>query len=297
MQRYGWICMGLLVLLLAGAGARAQVPAPPQPAADAAQAGTASPEPDSTVNWRRSLMFSETDIANLRRVMEAYEAKLRSGGFEQQAGQDDYLTEILGAADQENGKAAYRAPSFYLGSIVVYGDGRWAAWIGQEKITSEDNGSERPLHVEKIDKRALAVAWRPGSQWPRVQTFWEQRNAGTDEPSNYLASGSRTVTVDEQEQVVRFLLRPNQIFYAGTMEIYEGRTVPALIEAAFNARFAKLLRAPQAADESLLPAKTPVEEEGEEGSAGATPAAAPDAAPSLPAPPDDRGALPAASHP
>lgn len=101
---------------------------------------------------------------------------------------------------------------------ILYADAKsWTAWVNGKRLTSRDRALSNSLQLEDISPNQLVIRWRPES----LEVLEEATNR---------LSGSRLVRHDGRYIYVS--LRPNQVFFTATMQVYEGRSLPPSVQAA-----------------------------------------------------------------
>lgn len=192
-------------------------------------------------SWQYSIMYPSTDITNLKNILALYERK----GFivEQAATPTEEVkptVEDLYRKLQERPLPANMVfPSFKLRSIMYRGPKEWSVWLNNRHITNENNKTENEVFVIKVTGDYAEFAWIPtnaellsailqlrllpeGSR-PKISDTPQHRKALHKKSDGWL---------DKNTSVVHFILRPNQVFYAETFEVFEG--TPNALAASMN---------------------------------------------------------------
>ncbi|MCC7259775.1 MAG: hypothetical protein IT567_01935 [Alphaproteobacteria bacterium] len=240
-------------------------------------------------NTQPSIMYSGTDIENLKKVLAAYESRKQQeigagmaatpgsgvGAAGAGAGQGDGFIDSLiqniqggqGAIESGGGAGggmAASAKSFYLDSIMYMSSGNWAVWINGRKFSHDEQESDdaaADIKIEDISREKVTFSWAVGNV-DAISPHWQEKVALMGDKG---ASDS-DITVDPKTQTVYVTLRPNQTFISRAMEIVEGRTGnydPAPVPAPAGASGVQDIRnipigapePPESDDQSALPDK------------------------------------------
>lgn len=192
-------------------------------------------------NWQYSIMYPSTDITNLKNILALYERK----GFivEQAATPTEEakptVEELYRKLQEKPLPANMVFPSFKLRSIMYRGPKEWSVWLNNRRITNENNKTENEVFVIKVTGDYAEFAWIPtnaellsailqlrllpeGSR-PKISETPKHRKALSKKSDGWL---------DKNTSVVHFILRPNQVFYTETFEVFEG--TPDALAASMN---------------------------------------------------------------
>ncbi len=186
-------------------------------------------------SWQYSIMYPSTEMTNLKNILALYERK----GFivdqatpEQQAQQQEMpptVEEIYQKLQEQPLPANLVYPSFKLRSIIYRNANDWSVWLNNRHITNETNKTENEIVVVQINKNFAEFAWIPSnaellSAILQIRLLPEGSRPPTSEtPSHRKSTISQSSGwLDRNTSVVHFILRPNQVFYAETFEVFEG---------------------------------------------------------------------------
>lgn len=243
-------------------------------------------DPIQDGNTQPSIMYSGTDIENLKKVLAAYESSKQqesetgvatpgSGVGSAGTGRGDGFVDSLiqniqgnqgaieGGGGAEGGMAA-SARSFYLDSIMYMSSGNWAVWINGKKISHDEQESDdasADIKIEDISREKVKFSWVVGNV-DAISPHWQEKVALVGDKG---ASDS-DIVVDPKTQTVYVTLRPNQTFISRAMEIVEGQTgnyAPAPMSVPTGAPASQDIRnipigapePPESDDQSALPDK------------------------------------------
>jgi hypothetical protein len=216
------------------------------PATTTAPAAFAVPEQTASVgSFGQSIMYLPEDIANMTRILQAYEG-VQKGTTKSVAGagtgnEDDILSELLAGVTGEAGETGTDGepviatmPDLYLSSIVYRGPGNWAVWINQRRFTSKDKHEEgvpQPISIRGISRDMITLGWIP-TDIERAKTLWEQRKTLKDSVFRHRAAQYASIDFNDKEGMFLIAMRPNQTFSPENMDVMEGRAVVAVPVAA-----------------------------------------------------------------
>lgn len=172
-----------------------------------------------------SLMFPESDMANMRKILRFYESKDKASVQNPEVADqyDDYISQIMGEIDSEGGAAEVvpqLLPAYYLSSIIYRTPNNWSIWLNGRKFKA---GDEIPgLEIASISSERVAFVWSP----ERLREVSDRLTAKQE--TNEKTYGNRSaltqdISVNIEEENVRFSLGRNQTFNAADMEVYEGK--------------------------------------------------------------------------
>lgn len=190
-------------------------------------------------NWPYSIMYSSVEMTNLKNILALYERKgfvVEQASPTQKAEEapppsvDDILQKIKDQPLPAN--IAY--PSFKLRSILYRGANNWSVWLNNRHITNENNSGTNEIAVVSVNRDYAEFAWVPTnpellSAILQVRLLPEASRPPVKETPKHRKAINKSATgwLDKASSAVHFILRPNQIFYAETFEVFEG-TPPAL---------------------------------------------------------------------
>ncbi len=173
---------------------------------------TSSPIGDTLLgNAPSSLMFDEEQTADIDRAVDSF---LNNQSYvpdqkELQELQDEKaIAEAKARAEEE--QARNEKSYLYLSSILYLTPKNWIVWIGDQKITSEDNTKTRELYIDKVSNDKAKVTWKLSiSKWKIITG----KRSDEDMPKT-----------NENNQIeTSFELRPNQTFILNENKIVEGK--------------------------------------------------------------------------
>ena len=185
-------------------------------------------------SWQYSIMYPATEMTNLKNILALYERK----GFIVEQQTPDQLAEqepqptvddVLKKLESQPLPTNLAYPSFKLRSIIYNGANNWSVWLNNRRITSENNGPQNEIAVVQVNRDFAEFAWVPTnaellSAILQVRLLPEDRRPPLSEtPKHRKATNNQSDGwLDKSTSVVHFILRPNQIFYAETFEVFEG---------------------------------------------------------------------------
>jgi len=162
-------------------------------------------------NSPSSLMFDEEQNADIDRAVDSF---LNNQSYvpdekELQALQDEKALEEARAKAEEE-QARNEKSYLYLSSILYLSPKSWIVWIGDKKITSEDNEKSHELYIQNISRDKAKILWKLSiSKWKIITG---KRSDEDLPPTN------------ENNQIeTTFELRPNQTFMLNENRIVEGK--------------------------------------------------------------------------
>lgn len=172
-----------------------------------------------------SLMFSPSQIDNMKRALSTFEMLSRTGQVNPEIEIIEEQSDTTKALAEE--PAEY--PVFSLSSIVFRSAGDWTVWISGLRITPKTN--EQEVRVIGISAGQAQFSWKPvynGALKERVQNHL----LADPTPLAHKMTKPNTAIFDQQSGQAVFSLRPNQTFVPAYMTTFEGRvpgvTLPAL---------------------------------------------------------------------
>jgi hypothetical protein len=193
------------------------------PAADAAK------DPYALV-WEGSLMFTEQELYNLQRVIDAYQQKLKGlppsteRALTGDKFVDDLIAKIMGEEPTPDGKSSTdtprlllptEAPAFHLGSILYVGPKDWRVWINGMQYTQDARYGA--VEIQSVDAQRVTMLWK-AKDLAYIAPNWGQSLKHLDSTSK------GNITVNDKDRTVTISLRPNQTFVSRIMRIVEGKT-------------------------------------------------------------------------
>lgn len=214
--------------------------------------------------WPYSLMYPPEEMTNLKNILALYERK----GFivEQEAAPSEEtaqpsVEEIYQKLQQTPLPPNLVFPSFKLRSIIYRHANDWSVWLNNRRITNETNKPENELSVVAISKDFVEFAWVPGNA-ELLSAILQTRllPAASRPPTSPTPTHRKAIAahpegwLDRSTSIVHFILRPNQVFYAETFEVFEG--TPNALSASIS-RAIQLEKEPNAA--SATPQNDPTQ--------------------------------------
>lgn len=174
-----------------------------------------------------SVMFSESDMVNMRKILRFYEGKEKAGAEDQQLVDeyDDYISQIIGDIDEEQSGgevAPIVLPAYYLGTILYRGTNKWTIWLNGKKFGPKDEIQN--LRVIDITPNTVRFIWTPDRLAAASTIHDANKTSGVRKYKNRSAQ-KQSIAVDIEKGEVRFTLGRNQTFNAADMEIFEGKFV------------------------------------------------------------------------
>jgi hypothetical protein len=153
----------------------------------------------------QSLMFSDTDISNIDKAIEAFQ---NNQIFELEGGEENQeksITEEEKKLEQENVKAY-----IFLSSILYFGNDSWSLWINDKKYTAKNNKIDSELYFKSVEKDKVNIIWKLSvSKWKILSG---------------LRSESLAPKINSNNQVeIDFVLQPNQTFILNSNKIVNGK--------------------------------------------------------------------------
>lgn len=196
-------------------------------------------------SWPYSIMYPSTEITNLKNILALYE---RKGFIVEQATEPEQNPQEVAEKSIEDLYSKLQSrplppnlvyPSFKLRSILYRNPNDWSVWLNNRHITNENNKKDFELSVVNITKDYVEFTWIPANpellsailqlrllpeaSRPPVSATPKHRKVVTSNPEGWL---------DKSTSQVHFILRPNQVFYSETFEVFEG--VPDLLVGSVN---------------------------------------------------------------
>ena len=186
-----------------------------------------------------SIMFKREDIINLEKVLATIGEEKEEDIVEAAPSEDDILAEILKAAkgdepeeqevvviEEDDSDAIL--PAFYLSSIIYRNPGDWSLWVNKKRITAKE--SDRPelgISVRGITKEVATLSWKP-SNIDTATERWQQLKEADSVDEIKKQKKHREVAfakIDFDQEAGEFVvsMRPNQTFFADTMQVLEGK--------------------------------------------------------------------------
>ncbi len=153
----------------------------------------------------QSLMFSDTDISNIDKAIEAFQ---NNQIFELDGGEENQeksITEEEKKLEQENVKAY-----IFLSSILYFGNDSWSLWINDKKYTAKNNKLDSELYFKSVEKDRVNIIWKLSvSKWKILSG---------------LRSESLAPKINSNNQVeIDFVLQPNQTFILNSNKVVNGK--------------------------------------------------------------------------
>ena len=153
----------------------------------------------------QSLMFSDTDISNIDKAIEAFQ---NNQIFELEGGEENQeksITEEEKKLEQENVKAY-----IFLSSILYFGNDSWSLWINDKKYTAKNNKLDSELYIKSVKKDRVNIIWKLSvSKWKILSG---------------LRSESLAPKINSNNQVeIDFVLQPNQTFILNSNKVVNGK--------------------------------------------------------------------------
>jgi len=153
----------------------------------------------------QSLMFSDTDISNIDKAIEAFQ---NNQIFELEGGEENQeksITEEEKKLEQENVKAY-----IFLSSILYFGNDSWSLWINDKKYTAKNNKLDSELYFKSVEKDKVNIIWKLSvSKWKILSG---------------LRSESLAPKINSNNQVeIDFVLQPNQTFILNSNKVVNGK--------------------------------------------------------------------------
>jgi hypothetical protein len=153
----------------------------------------------------QSLMFSDTDISNIDKAIEAFQ---NNQIFELEGGEENQeksITEEEKKLEQENVKAY-----IFLSSILYFGNDSWSLWINDKKYTAKNNKIDSELYFKSVEKDKVNIIWKLSvSKWKILSG---------------LRSESLAPKINSNNQVeIDFVLQPNQTFILNSNKVVNGK--------------------------------------------------------------------------
>jgi len=153
----------------------------------------------------QSLMFSDSDISNIDKAIEAFQ---NNQIFELEGGEENQeksITEEEKKLEQENVKAY-----IFLSSILYFGNDSWSLWINDKKYTAKNNKIDSELYFKSVEKDKVNIIWKLSvSKWKILSG---------------LRSESLAPKINSNNQVeIDFVLQPNQTFILNSNKVVNGK--------------------------------------------------------------------------
>jgi hypothetical protein len=150
-------------------------------------------------------MFSDTDISNIDKAIEAFQ---NNQIFELEGGEENQeksITEEEKKLEQENVKAY-----IFLSSILYFGNDSWSLWINDKKYTAKNNKIDSELYFKSVEKDKVNIIWKLSvSKWKILSG---------------LRSESLAPKINSNNQVeIDFVLQPNQTFILNSNKVVNGK--------------------------------------------------------------------------
>lgn len=240
----------------AGANASALPVLPQEPAAKLPEVPQGGDFSFGTAPY--SLMYSPSQIANMKKSLTAYE-NIRFQPPPPTTNDGVTINEAIQIAPPPAPvQEPTTYPVFQLSSIVYRDAGDWAVWVNGTRITPASNNGE--VKVTAVNKDRAWFDWEPEYK-SALQKRIEQKDFADSKSVKHRMALLNTVHFNDKKQIVEFSLRPNQTFAPGYFQVFEGRIAPptlpikdAAAEAA--AMFAEPTQ-PEAAPDSTPAAAAP----------------------------------------
>lgn len=215
-----------------GAPATAQPAAAATPATSAAtptistprQIATSAAAPTLSVGtFGTSIMYLPEDLANMMRILQAYEGTQSPTAVATgDEGDEDILSHILQQTKGPEDKNVAPFPDFYVSSIMYRGPGNWAVWVNGERFSSSQTPDEsQPLSVKGISQEMVTLSWKPDNP-ARALELWDQHKAAKVRGFGHRSAQNLGVDFDDIENLFTVTMRPNQTFSGEKMDIMEG---------------------------------------------------------------------------
>lgn len=109
---------------------------------------------------------------------------------------------------------------FYLNSIIYYGHNKWVIWLNGKKFTTPETGTE--LTINRVSKDSVEFTWTTKDLDKTVPNWRRRLVYVNDNLYTSVENNIKVETVGEDDNLVKFMLRPNQTMSISTMTISEG---------------------------------------------------------------------------
>ena len=153
-----------------------------------------------------SLMFDKKDYRKVEKALYAY--------LNEQVYTPDAIAQEKSDEPEESREEINKKSYVYLASILYFGDKHWAAWVNDNKITSDFNKKENEFYLHSVSTNKATVVWSiSASKW---RVLMGKRAESMESRIN-----------ENNQVVVEFELRPNQTYVLGSESVVEGSTVIA----------------------------------------------------------------------
>lgn len=163
---------------------------------------------DSNLQWNGSILFSESEISRLRRIMDS----MTKPG------------DIFSDIDQPDGEVPEEKEvnyeSYYLASIIYNSPDDWIIWLNGRKITPLIPSPDEKITIKHVERTKVDVILHP-KEYSKLRSAWDTINTGDVKKTKNIS-----VVLDDDAGNVGFTLRPNQSFYVSSFQIVEGRSPP-----------------------------------------------------------------------
>ncbi len=168
-----------------------------------------------------SLLFTNNQMHNMRRLLSFYEAKKLAESRDPNLAKkyDDLIDQLIQQPAADGELELPPLPSYYLGTILYHNSSKWAVWINGKKFTPKD---EIPhLEITSVTPQKVSFKWEPDNL-SGVLEPWGLHQKG-ERKYGHRSATTQALNVDFNTGVVVFSLSRNQTFNAADMEIYEGK--------------------------------------------------------------------------
>lgn len=167
-----------------------------------------------------SLMFDDEESNSIDRAIESLKNNQVYSPEDQEQAQEDEASKAkaeLEKIQKEQESQENEKSYIYLASLMYFNSKDWVVWINEQKITSKNNGKEKELFVESVQKDQIKILWKLSvSKWKIISG----KNSEDSVPK----------TNDNNQIEVRFSLKPNQTFILSTNAIVEGKALIAVMK-------------------------------------------------------------------
>jgi hypothetical protein len=153
-----------------------------------------------------SLMFNKEESANIKTAIDSYYNDPLDPGLREKKFQKQNPEKV--EAKKENNE---NQSNIYLASILFLNQDNWAAWINNEKITSQTNSYDNEIFIKSISHNKIKIIWQMGvTKWKIL--------------SGYSPDSDITPKLNKDGKIeIATELKPNQTFILKTKKIIEGK--------------------------------------------------------------------------
>ncbi len=156
-----------------------------------------------------SMMYDEKELKNIDRAITALKNQ------ESFSPDQDENTPIINKEEVQKKVIEEISPEqsyVYLASILYISPNSWVIWLGDNKITTENNSRKNEFYVTKIDRDKVKIMWKLGI------TKWNILTGNQ-------ADSAPPKTNQNNEVETLFTLHPNQTFILKSKKVVEGNSV------------------------------------------------------------------------